>query len=320
MPGKQIASIAWYRDPTDRAPAMVHSFIGALATSLQARGEPVDMVHLMGASAWAFRILVHEALCPSATSVFDWVSILPHTVHQVGYEVRHHFAYTEQERRALRPQALAEIRAALDAGTLPVAWDVQEPPEWSVITGYDDDAGLLHTQWENQPATLPYDRLGEREIPIISVTIPGARRPLPEDEVVAEALRTAVRHARQGEWLQRPVYQDGLPAYAQWAHAMTERADDANWEMAWYYGATWYAARWYAVRWLERVAPGRAPLGEALAAYTKVRDHLEVVWEGLRTGEHPTTEAASALAQELRAARAAEQRGIAAMAHYLGEA
>ena len=310
-------SVAWYRDPTEGAPPMVHSYVAALATSLQARGEPVDLTHLMGASGWAFRIIAHEDLCPSATSVFDWPSILPETVRQAGYGVTHHFAYGEGQRRELRPQTLAAIRAALDDGSLPLGWDVLEPPEWSIITGYDDDAELLHARYECQAGTLPYDRLGEREIAILSVILPGAREPQPEERAIAEALGIAVRHARQQEWLERPVYQDGPAAYAQWARAMTERADTANWEMAWYYGVTWYAARWYAARWLERLAAERPTLGEAAAAYSEVRDRLRAVWEGLQTRERLSAESAAALAQELRAAQAAEERGVAAIERWL---
>ena len=249
--------------------------------------------------------------------MFDWPSILPETVRQAGYGVTHHFAYGEGQRRELRPQTLAAIRAALDDGSLPLGWDVLEPPEWSIITGYDDDAELLHARYECQAGTLPYDRLGEREIAILSVIIPGAREPQPEERAIAEALGIAVRHARQQEWLERPVYQDGPAAYGQWARAMTERADTANWEMAWYYGVTWYAARWYAARWLERLAAERPTLGEAAAAYSEVRDRLRAVWEGLQTRERLSAESAAALAQELRAAQAAEERGVAAIERWL---
>jgi len=78
---------------------------------------------------------------------------------------------SEEQRRELRLQALDAIRTALDDGILPIGWDIQEPPEWGVITGYDDGAAPLHTQYEGQPSTLPYDRLGEREIAILAVII-----------------------------------------------------------------------------------------------------------------------------------------------------
>jgi len=83
--------------------------------------------------------------------------------------------------------------------------------------------------------------------------------------------------------------------------------------------ATWYAARWYAARWLDRVAAGRPALGAPAAAYGEVHDHLRVVWEALRTRQRPSADVAAALAQELRAAQAAEWRGVAAIEGWLGE-
>jgi len=319
MPRKDVSPVAWYRDPTKDAPPLVHSYVAALATSLQARGEPVDLTELMGASGWAFRIIAHEDLCPSATSVFDWGTILPETVRQAGYEVTHLLAFGKEQRQELRPQALDAIRTALDGGTLPVAWDIQEPPEWGVITGYDDDARLLQTQYEGRPATLPYGGLGEREIALLSVIIPGRSQPRSPEAIIREALGIAVRHARQQEWMERPAYQDGLAAYGQWARALTKEADATNWGMAWYCGVTWYAARWYATRWLERRAAELPGLAEAAAAYGEVRDHLRVVWQGLRSGEQASPEAAAMLAQELDAAQAAEERGVQGIERFLAQ-
>ena len=62
-----------------------------------------------------------------------------------------------------------------------------------------------------------------------------------------------------------------------------------------------------------------SPTIALVAAYGEVHDHLRVVWEALRTRQRPSADVAAALAQELRAAQAAEWRGVAAIEGWLGE-
>ena len=84
-----LPNVEWYVDREARArgePGIYLSFISSLAGALRARGDAVDPVWLMGASGWAFRILMNEALCTSATSMFSFVEDLPDSVRNAGYD------------------------------------------------------------------------------------------------------------------------------------------------------------------------------------------------------------------------------------------
>ena len=52
------------------------------------------------------------------------------------------------------------------------------------------------------------------------------------------SLKTAVKHGEQGEWLERPAYQDGLPAYETWASALEKLAEGGEQN-----GLNYYAER-----------------------------------------------------------------------------
>ena len=120
------------------------SYLAAVAGALQAHGEEVDPVWLMGASGWAFRIIVEKTLCPSAMSIFDWASLLPEAVRNAGWDCTqisrlwHEDAWREQR----RAEAQAAIIASIDAGTPAIVWDLLLP-EWGLITGYDDGARVI---------------------------------------------------------------------------------------------------------------------------------------------------------------------------------
>ena len=107
MSKKILESIEWFHDNEAVARGelgLFHSYISSLATAINYREDTVDPTALMGASGFAFRIIINDTLCPSAFSVFDWDKILPEAVHQAGFKCRHitrlwHEGDVEEERR-----------------------------------------------------------------------------------------------------------------------------------------------------------------------------------------------------------------------------
>ncbi|MEN6480055.1 MAG: hypothetical protein ABFD20_10520 [Anaerolineales bacterium] len=324
MAAKSIPAVTWYTDQQALArgePGIVFSFIAALATALQARGDPVEPVWLMGASGWAFRIIVEKGLCPSSTSVFDWRSILPESVRNAGWEC---IAVTRLwDEEAVRAERQAEARAAIvagiDAGTPAIVWDLKLP-EWGVITGYDDEAQVFYgLAGDGQPATMPYAELGEREVKILSVVVPGAPNGRPRAEAVRRALETAVRHAEGGEWGDRPEYQDGLAAFEQWARALTSPIGPTH-EQAIYHAAHWAGARCYARDFLRGQCAGCPTLQPAADAYAKVANGLLAVWRQTVSLQHAGQSERALLAEQVREAGCYEREAIAAIKRHLAQA
>ncbi|MFH1085397.1 MAG: hypothetical protein V1772_06515 [Chloroflexota bacterium] len=303
-------------------PTVAFSYMAALISALHAMGEDADPIWRMGTSAFAFRIWAHKALCPSAMSVFDWTGLLPEAVEQQGFQCAYvsrlwHEEAQEEDRRL---EAQARIRAGIDTGRPAIVWETGIP-QWGLIIGYDDAARVYATRSiPGGEGVLPYDRLGRGEIPILSVAIVGEPNGRGCDEIVRRSLAAAVRHAEQGEWMDRPDYQDGLPAYEQWARAIAPGGPpDVNWDYSCYYAAHWFGARCYVRDYLRRIAGGQPLLEQASEAYGRVAEHLRPVWVGFSAETHPADDVLAALAEEVRASGHIEAEAVDLLRRHLTE-
>jgi hypothetical protein len=290
---RSLDRLRWYVDHESLGrgePGLVHSFVGSLATSIDCAGYVVDPVWLMGVSGFAFRIWVVDRLSPSAMNAFDWESILIGAVHKAGFEC----TYVEGSPGSpagdepTRRTAHGAIVRSIDRGVPAIAWDLNDPPMWGLITGYNDHTAVYDTRasW-NYAMPLPYDRLGRRDVERLSVTILGEEREYDEARLVKDALRTAVMHAVGGE---RTGYRDvtsGLEAYEEWARWISPGSLDAHHlSFADYYAMMFYSFRCYARDFVKRIAAGNRSLQRAAAAYDVVASELQEVYEVVR--EHLT--------------------------------
>jgi hypothetical protein len=336
MSAKKLEGVVWYVDERARGagePGMRHSYVASLATALDYCTDEFDPVWLMGCSAFAFRLFVAEAMCPSAMSVFGFSEILPEAVEQAGrrctYVSRYwHEGEREEERRL---QAHAAIVDGIDRGMPAVVWDVADC-EWGLIIGYDDEKAHYDTlTCHGTPSSLPLQRLGRNGIDILSVTIPGEPNERTREEIVRNSLNAAVAHAEQREFMmERPKYQDGLPAYDLWA-LLYDRlalivgagrshriAVDVR-SSAEYYASVHYGARCYARDYLSAIAQGNGALEKAASRYAEVATHLRPVWEHSQASEPPAPESLSLMAEAITRAKAAEEEGVQAIRKYLAQ-
>lgn len=320
-----LDNVRWHTDTTagEGVPTcMLHSYTKAALTALQAQEGSVDPVWVAGATGTAFHIWAHKDLCPSATSVFDW-SILAPGLEAAGWHCQywsrlwHEEAVAEERRRA----AHDAIVRALREGKVPVSWDIGIP-EWGVITGFDDERKeYAALSVMAKPAPLAYEKLGKREIGILSVTIIGGRNGRDRRESLAMSLAAAIRHAEQGEWTQRPDYQDGLPAYPLWAAALERLAETGGEQkMLGYYAGTYFAARHYARRYLGlalETLGDHAALRRAADSYATVEAELGRTWAILsRDGRRSSAELREAAAH-VREAGEAEREAVAALKTFI---
>ena len=335
MSSEKVIAVEWYADKSATAkqePGLAHSFIRSLATAINHLEGELDPVWLMGSSAFAFRIWIAENLCPSAMSVFDWSAILPEAAAQYGYENSHICRFwgeseVEAERQKQAHQAILE---SIDSGRPAIAWDVAVP-EWGLVIGYDEaQESYQILSHKGEKASLPFAKLGRNGIDILSVLTLGVKGERAHEEVVRSSLKTAVRHAHQQEWMERPQYQDGLSAFDLWALIMERGAMLAEAgkiekigaeipRFAAYYAEHHCAARCYARDYLSQIADGSDLLEEAAGHYSEVAAALAPVWRFF-SAEEPWT-AASLLEQSrlIKQAGEAEAKAISLLERYLAE-
>lgn len=286
------------------------SFTHALASSLRASGCPLDRKVITGASGFAFRIWVEiKTQCPSAMSIFDF-NLLKTGVKLCGYSCTHisrlwHEEPLEAERRE---KAYKAIVAAVDEGRAPIAWDIGIP-EWGMIAGYDDEAQEYETiDCLGRRGAMPYAQLGKREIPILSVTIPGKPAGKSLKELAPQTIVSAINHARGREWEERPAYENGLAAYPAWA-ALIKGVDQAGFPSQYYVG-TYAYFRDCAAAYLAELARGDGRLRPAAEAYARVAAHLKDAKEARADASFPSQALLDKMEQSVLAAYEEEKKAV----------
>ncbi len=333
MPGKKIENIKWYSDKRAKfahEPGIRHSFMASLATALNHIEGRLDPAWLMGGAGFAFRMFVNETMCPSAMSIFDWTEILPEVIEQAGHDCYYiSRLWNEGDKEAeRREQAHEFIKSGINQNIPAIVWDIADC-EWGLITGYDDDRQIYDTlTWEGVAATLDYNKLGKNGIDILSVTVLGGPNGRSREEIIYNALVTAVNHASMKEWTDRPAYQNGLPAFSHWAlvydhwamlveAGKTENINPAMPAFAAYYAEHHYSARCYARDFISAAAGGNPHLEKAHVAYARVAALLGQVWEQAQKEEPPKAASLKSAAEIIKKAGQAEAEAVRYLRDFL---
>lgn len=205
----------------------------------------------VAASGFAFRMWVDGgSLCSSATSIWAFGQQKPWVENAglvCGYVER---MWGQDALEAERREAAIElIRRSIDDGVAAVSWDLSGS-EWGLITGYDDTSETFAILKINGKADhIPYAKLGQLDLPILSVlTVTAAAPKLPE-QLVADTKRLAVIHLRGREWCDNAK---GLAAYDALIGFIRDKLTDAQaWNLQYYLG-TYAALKWYAAAFFSK--------------------------------------------------------------------
>lgn len=333
MSSLKLNDIRWYTDQSALSkgePGIRHSFAASLATAVNFIEGKLDPARLMGATGFAFRINAHEIMCPSAMSVFSFTDILPEAVEQLGYDCYYigrgwNESELENERRS---QAHELITSAIKNNMPAIVWDIADA-EWGLIIGFNDENQTYHTlNCKGAGGQLPYPRLGNNGVNILSVTIPGNHNGRTENEIIRSSINMAVDHAGQKEWNDRPTYQDGLPAYDRWGEAFDKwmmlikagKIDNIEADIcgfAKYYAEHYYSARRYAGEYLRNLMGRDILIAKASQGFSEIAESLKSVWE--LTPEKPDTEIEriTLIKNHLKKAKRKETACIALLEQYL---
>ena len=206
---------------------------------------------IIATSGFAFRMWIDPvSLCPSETSIWQfkkqkqWVEngglICEYTERLWGQDA------LEEERRLA---AIDIIHRSIDRGIAAVAWDISGC-EWGAIIGYDDESSLFTTcKINGRESTLPYDKLGRLDLPILSVLTVVEKAEKPREQLISDTKRLAVSHLRGKEWCDNAK---GLAAYDALIAFVTDKlSDETAWNLEYTLG-TYAALKWYAWQFFER--------------------------------------------------------------------
>jgi hypothetical protein len=233
------------------------SFAKSLSCAVKNSPWPEYAEDIIATSGFAFRMWVSADLCPSATSIWEFGK-QPAWVTSGGLNCE----YTErlwnedaiEEKR--RFAAVEQIKKSIDNGVPAVSWDIGVP-EWGLIIGYDDESQMFSTLAINGEGEMPYDVLGKRELPLLSVlTITGISGKT-QDEILKDTLRMAASHLKGEEWAGNAKGLEAYPALIK--HFEAGFNPDASWNMEYFLG-TFGALKYYAWKYFDKV--GQAQLAK----------------------------------------------------------
>jgi len=294
--------------------------MGCARPSLAYQGLEVSFPWLYGATGHAFVINVAAEQDPSGPTCWNWQRLFRLTPN-AGFRVEG-FSVERQEAGDQFPARQREawdfVRGCIDRGVPCFGWELHPCiPDHYLIYGYDD-TGYLYSGWDE--GHMPWDQLGTHDVQVLQVYAMERCALPPDEQVVREALATAVELA---EWPDSydvaPGFASGLEAYEVWAKALESGKSSRDGHS--YNAEVWHECRAMAAAFLEEVThrlPGWG--GPALAAagerYRAARDKLAAVvamhpsreqWDDTLTLTSPE---AAAL---LREAGVAEREAVAAL-------
>lgn len=263
----------------------------------------------VAASGFAFRIWIdRNSLCPSATSIWSFASQKP-WVENGGFACDYVERLwgqdaVEEERRLA---AIAVIKTSIDHGTGAVAWDVSGC-EWGVISGYDDEAGTFcSVKINGEEGTVPYEKLGCLEIPILSVLTVTGVTDKTKEEIYRGTKAIAAAHLRGEEWCDNAK---GLEAFDALIHCVKTLPEDAAWNVEYALG-TYSALRWYAQDYFRKCLEEGYGDEALFCLYRRSYAEWNLAWQALREGSFADAAVREKIAFHLQQAKQAETAALA---------
>lgn len=212
---------------------------------------------IIATSGFAFRMWVSADLCASATSIWQFDMQKP-WVENGGLSCDYVGRYwgqddIEEERRL---QAIANIKKSIDNGIPAVSWDIGVP-EWGLITGYDDETQMFNVlaindfgNSDNGGAQMPYDQLGKREIPILSVLTVTGKTEKSAESILRDTKKLAVSHLKGEEWCDNAKGLEAYPALIR--HFEADFNPEASWNLEYFLG-TYAPLKYYAWKYFDKM-------------------------------------------------------------------
>ena len=289
------------------------TWVASTTACLRALGIDCDTVDVAGTTGYAFVMAVHDELCPSGPTMFDW-GMLDHGVNLLGRSTLvfgcsdcHTGDRKNDRTRAHCREAWELVAREVAVGRPCVLWGAYVP-EFAVAVGVEDDAYLVKSCREvtgqAQPP-LPYDAIDAPGGPYV-MAFP---TPTDPEQGADHANRFVLGHAvqlLQGRSAFKQ-YGSGLGAYDRWIAALEKNRAEMFGNA--YNAQCWAEAKRFAHAYLPRVATRHPDAASALTVATA--RYADVVQAMNRVAELFPFPPGGEVEDEAKRAEAAEMLGKA---------
>lgn len=285
------------------------SLAKCLSAAMRCGGYADYADDIVASSGFAFRMWVNADLCPSATSIWEFAKQKEWVENGgIACDYVERLWGQEELEEERREEAIKIIRKSVDSGTAAVAWDISGC-EWGAVTGYDEEKQTLYTlKIDGSESSIPFRKLGQLEMPILSVLTVAGKRDKSIDDIVAGTKKIALSHLRGEEWSDNAK---GLAAYDTLIGFVREKLTaDTAWNLEYYLG-TYAALKWYAWKFFER--HGETKLA---GLYKRVFDCWQQAFDRKQSGDVLKEQTRNEIAELLQDARQAEKEAVEVMGEF----
>lgn len=177
------------------------TYIGSVDGALRMGGFWDDEIYkLMGMTGMTFHFIVHKTACPSSVTVYDWGIEHFAMMDRIGVHTEQVLVFREPKLntfKLVQEDAVAKVKASIDAGIPVVTWAPTGMLEFGLITGYDDEDKVFFVQdcMNSDPDPLLYSNLGLSEVPYLFVQVIKGRVDVDPEKIYRESLEFGL-----GEW------------------------------------------------------------------------------------------------------------------------
>ncbi|HWT26307.1 MAG TPA: hypothetical protein VN131_00070, partial [Mobilitalea sp.] len=278
-------NITW-KDGIEDTTSYLFSFAKALGTAIKNSPYHEAAEDIIATSGFAFRMWIAEKdLNPSAMCEWELDSQKP-WVDSGGFTCDYVGRYWDQGdiEEKERDEAIQIITSSLDRGIPAIVWNICGT-EWGLVTGYNDEKKEFNTlSITGVDGTMPYQNLGNEEVPILSVLTITGRTDKPQEEIQKDAIKLAVTHLKGEEGGKNVT---GLKIYPVFLEFFKDRFDNyLSWNMEYhlgtYGGLKYYAYLYFKKQGLDELAElYQIIYGKWKAAFDLIR-YRDITGENIR--------------------------------------
>ncbi|HEX3046253.1 MAG TPA: hypothetical protein VHY08_15965 [Bacillota bacterium] len=131
-----------------------------------------DTPILMGQTGIGFHFIIHQNVCPSGPTVYDWINVHLQALDRLGIHTDVYQAFNDGKLDTfpqIRNTAVQKIKESIDRGIAVVIWTPTPILEFGIIYGYNDadEVFFVKDYGGADPDPLRYCNLGQSEVPIL---------------------------------------------------------------------------------------------------------------------------------------------------------
>jgi hypothetical protein len=258
------------------------SHLGCIKGCLEYLNLGVSDAWLFGATGHAFIINIHQVVCPSGPTAWNYESLFM-LGKNVGYNINGVWALKSHPDFSQKQKlAWEHAKKAIDQGIPCYGWEL-DIPEFYLVYGYDDEGYYFSGPGcDSGKGPKSWKELGDTGIGVLEMYSVHPGQGADDIKTIKDAFEFVLEHSKNPKKWIYPKYKAGSAGFDNWIQALENGKAD-GFGMA-YNSAVWSECRMFAVEFLmeakDRLGEKfNALFGQAITHYKAVAQNLIKVTE-----------------------------------------